>query len=59
MKAKPIFKVGDHIEPIKHGLGYENAIVRSIDDKCYRLTLPKGIAIIPISSQMVYKLKTK
>lgn len=58
-KVKPIFKVGDHVEPIREGLGFYNAVVDRIDNKYYYLRIPTGKVILPISSQEVYKLTDK
>lgn len=54
---KPIFKVGDHLVPKIPRRGYEDAVVASIDDKCYNLRILCGFARIPITAQVNYKLK--
>lgn len=57
---KPKFKVGDTIVPVEAGRGLEKAVITRIDGKNYCLKIMKGIAIIPIGSQVIYKLdKTK
>lgn len=55
---KPIFKIGDTIvgEEFK---GVEEATITRIDDKYYYLKILCGTGIIPIKSQVNYKLKTK
>lgn len=56
---KPKFKVGDTIIPVLPGRGVEWGIVTKVDNKNYYLKIMRGAAIIPISSQEVYKLKEK
>lgn len=53
---KPKFRVGDSIVPIQPGRGIEKAVVTRIDGNSYYLKIMHGIAVIPISSQAVYKL---
>lgn len=56
---RPKFKVGDTIVPVLPGRGVEWGIVTKVDNKNYYLKIMRGAAIIPISSQEVYKLKKK
>lgn len=56
--VKPIFQVGDHIVPKEPRRGIEHAVVTRIDSKNYYLKILCGTAIIPISSQVSYKLET-
>ena len=55
--TRPIFKAGDEIVPKKFHIGIRNATVIGIDGSNYRLRIARGIAIIPIESQVHYKLK--
>ncbi len=55
--VKPIFKAGDEIVPKEFHIGIKDATVIGIDGKNYRLKIMRGIAIIPIESQVHYKLK--
>ena len=55
--TKPKFNVGDTIVPIEPGRGLERATVKRINDKNYYLKIMHGIAIIPIGSQVIYKLE--
>lgn len=55
--VKPIFKAGDEIVPKEFHIGIKDVTVIGIDGKNYRLKIMRGIAIIPIESQVHYKLK--
>lgn len=55
--TEPIFKAGDEIVPKEYHTGIEHATVIGIDGRNYRLKIIRGIAIIPIESQVHYKLK--
>ncbi len=55
--TRPIFKAGDEIVPKKFHTGISNATVIGVDGRSYRLRIVRGIAIIPIESQVHYKLK--
>lgn len=56
---KPRFKIGDHIVPLVPHMALEDAVVMRIDNKNYYLKILCGMARIPISSQVSYKLKTE
>lgn len=56
---KPKFNVGDTIVPVNPGMGIEKATVKRIDDKNYYLKIMCGMAIIPIGSQIIYKLENE
>lgn len=56
---KPKFNVGDIIVPIEPNNSLERAIVTRIDRKNYYLKIMHGVAIIPIGSQVIYKLENK
>lgn len=63
------FKVGDIIEPIEMGRGFEQAKVLKIfiekeetrfkGRKMYLLKIPCGVATIPIEAEEFYKLVDK
>lgn len=55
--TRPIFKAGDEIVPKEYHIGISNATVIDVDGRNYRLRIMRGIAIIPIESQVHYKLK--
>lgn len=50
------FKVGDTIVPIIPRKGVEKGVVTRVDDKNYYLRIMRGTAILPIGSQVMYKL---
>lgn len=54
---KPKFKVGDTIIPVEPNMGIERGTVKRIDKKNYYLKIMCGMAIIPIGSQVIYKLE--
>lgn len=55
---EPEFKVGDYIVPVIPRKGVEG-IITKIDNKNYYLRIMRGTAILPISSQVIYKLKNE
>lgn len=55
MEAK--FKVGDHIVPKIPNRGLESATVTRVDDKNYYLKILCSVAILPIGTQVGYKLE--
>lgn len=57
MEAK--FKAGDHLVSILKGRGLEETTVIDVDSQFYYLKIVRGIAILPISSQEMYKLKNQ
>lgn len=54
---KTKFKAGDTIVPIFPGRGVERGVVTRVDNKNYYLKIVRGIAIIPIGSEVIYKLE--
>lgn len=64
----PKFKIGDQIETIERGRGFERATVLSIftetqgrykDKQMYKLKIMCGTATVPISAEVNYKLYKK
>ena len=64
----PKFKIGDTLEPIEIGRGFNNATVLGIytsktgkwkGQEMYLLKIMNGTASIPVSAEVNYKLKKK
>lgn len=64
----PKFKIGDYLEPVEIGRGFNNAYVMGIytsktgkwkGQEMYLLKIMNGTASIPVSAEVNYKLKKK
>lgn len=52
----PKFKPGDHLVPSDYHVGLDHATVLRVDEKNYYLKIMRGVAILPITAQVNYKL---